>query len=45
MRLFRKELHETRGLWKALQEVGYHDYTKVLSRSQVKVIVQYLGEP
>ena len=45
VRLFRKELYETRGLWKALQKVGYHDYTKVLTRSQVKVIVQYLGEP
>ena len=45
VRLFRKELHETRGLWRALQEVGYQGYTKVLTRSQVKIIVQYLGEP
>ena len=45
VRLFRKEMHETRGLWEALQRVGYRDYTKVLTRSQVKVIVQYLGGP
>ena len=45
IRLFRKEIHETRGLWEALQRVGYRDYTKMLTRSQVKVIVQFLGEP
>ena len=45
VRIFRKEMHDTRGLWEALQAVGYHDYIKVLTRSQVKVIVQYLGEP
>ena len=44
-RLFRSELHETRGLWPAMEAVGYKDYTKVLTRSQVKTIVQFLGEP
>ena len=45
LRLFRREMHETRGMWMAMRAVGYKDYTKVLTRSQVKVIVQYLGEP
>ena len=45
VRLFRKEMRETRGLWEALQRVGYRDYTKMLTRSQVKVIVLFLGEP
>ena len=45
LRLFRREMHETRGMWEAMQAVGYKDYTKVLTRGQVKVIVQYLGEP
>ena len=45
LRLFRREMHETRGVWEALQKVGYKEYTKVLTRSQVKVIVQYLDPP
>ena len=45
LRLFRREIHETRGMWKAMQAVGYKDYTKVLTRKQVKTIVQFLGEP
>ena len=45
LRLFRKELHATSGLWEALQKEGFKEYTKVLTRSQVRVIVQYLGEP
>lgn len=43
--LFRKEMHETRGLWEALQETGYKEYRKLLTRSQVKIIAQFLGEP
>ena len=43
--LFRREMHETRGMWAAMQAVGYKDHTKVLTRSQVKTIVQFLGEP
>ena len=42
LRLFRKEMHETRGLWEALERVGYKEYTKVLTRSQVKVIAHFL---
>ena len=45
LRLFRREMRETRGMWKAMQAVGYKDYTKVLTRKQVKTIVQFLGEP
>ena len=43
--LFRKEMHETRGLWDALQETGYKEYSKVFTRSQVRVLVRFLGEP
>ena len=45
LRLFRREMHETRGMWQAMQAVGYKENTKVLTRSQVKMIVQFLGEP
>ena len=43
--LFRREMHETRGLWQALQAVGYKEKRKMLTRSQVRTIVQFLGEP
>lgn len=45
LRLFRKELHATSGLWEALQKEGFKEYTKVLTRSQVRTIVKFLGEP
>ena len=45
LRLFRREMHDTRGLWEALQAMGYKENTKLLTRSQVKVIVKFLGEP
>ena len=45
LRLFRREMHETRGMWPAMQAVGCKDYTKVLTRAQVKVIVRFLGDP
>ena len=45
LRLFRKEIHETRGLWDALSKVGYKEYTKVLTRGQVKVIAHFLDPP
>ena len=32
-------------VWQAMQAVGYKENTKVLTRSQVKMIVQFLGEP
>ena len=45
LRLFREELHVTRGLWDALTAEGYREKQKVLTRAQVKVIVKFLGEP
>ena len=45
IRLFREEMHLTRGLWNALTAVGYKPYCKVLTRGQVKTIVKFLGEP
>lgn len=45
LRLFREEMHLTRGMWPAMQAVGYREHTRILTRSQVKIIVQYLGEP
>ena len=45
VRLFREEMKLTRGLWDAMTAVGYKPYCKVLTRGQVKTIVQFLGEP
>ena len=45
LRRFREEMHLTRGLWDAMTAVGYKPYAKVLTRGQVKTIVQFLGEP
>ena len=45
IQLFREEMYLTRGLWEAMTAVGYKPYTKVLTRGQVKTIVQFLGEP
>ena len=45
LRLFREELHATRGLWDALVAEGYREKQKVLTRAQVKVIVRFLDPP
>ena len=45
LRLFRREMHDTRGMWQAMRVVGYKEKTRVLTRAQVKVIVKFLGEP
>ena len=45
LRLFRREMHDTRGMWKAMVAEGYKEKTRVLTRSQVRTIVQFLGEP
>ena len=45
LRHFREEMHLTRGLWEAMRAVGYREKHKLLSRSQVKTIVTFLGEP
>jgi hypothetical protein len=38
-------MHDTRGMWQAMQDVGYKENTKQLTRAQVRTIVQFLGEP
>ena len=43
--LFREEMHKTRGMWAAMVAEGYKEKTKMLTRSQVRTIVQFLGEP
>ena len=43
--LFRDEMHLTRGMWPAMVAQGYKENTKTLTRAQVRVIVQFLGEP
>ena len=45
LRLFREEMHKTRGMWPAMVAEGYKENTKMLTRAQVRVIVQFLGEP
>ena len=45
LRHFREEMHLTRGIWAAMTAVGYKEKLKYLSRSQVRTIVQVLGEP
>ncbi len=45
LRHFREEMHLTRGLWEAMTAVDYREKQKLLSRSQVKTIVKYLGDP
>lgn len=43
--LFREEMHKTRGMWQAMVAEGYKENTKILTRSQVRTIVRFLGEP
>ena len=43
--LFREEMHKTRGMWEAMVAEGYKENTKILTRSQVRTIVRFLGEP
>ena len=43
--LFREEMHLTRGMGAAMVAEGYKEKTRVLTRSQVRTIVQFLGEP
>ena len=45
LRHFREEMHLTRGMWKAMTDVGYREKQKLLTRAQVRTIVQFLGEP
>ena len=45
LRNFREEMHLTRGMWKTMVAEGYKENTKMLTRAQVRTIVQFLGEP
>ena len=45
LRLFREEMHKTRGMWVAMAAEGYKENTKTLTRAQVRTIVRFLGEP
>ena len=45
LQLFRREMHETRGMWAAMVAEGYKENTKILTRAQVRTIVRFLGEP
>ena len=42
---FREEMHKTRGMWVAMVAEGYKEKLKILTRSQVRTIVRFLGEP
>ena len=45
LKAFRQELRQTRGLFQALQDVGYRDNQRILNKRQLEVIEEYLGEP
>lgn len=45
LRLFRKELRDTRGLFQALADLGYRDNQRILNKRQLEVIEDFLGEP
>jgi hypothetical protein len=45
LRRFREEMHKTRGMWAAMVAEGYKERSRILTRAQVQVIVQFLGEP
>ena len=45
VRRFREELQQTTGLGTALKNMNYKGNERVLTCSQVRVIVQYLGAP
>jgi hypothetical protein len=45
LRLFREEMHKTLGMWEVMTAEGYKENTKMLTRSQVRTIVRFLGEP
>ena len=40
-----REIPVGQDMWQAMQEVGYKENTKVLTRAQVRTIVQFLGKP
>ena len=44
-RRFREELSETRHLNQTLRNAGYKGTERILSRNQVRIIVECIGEP
>ena len=42
--LFRQELRDTRGLYQALTNAGYHGNERILTPRQVQLIEEFLGE-
>lgn len=45
VRLFREELNVTHRLYKMLKEVGYKGNERILTRNQVRLIVECIGAP
>ena len=45
LRLLRREFELTSGLLPALEKVGYQRTSRRLTRRQVMIIFEYLGEP
>lgn len=45
LKAFRQELRLTRGLFQALQDAGYRDNQRLLSKRQLEIIEDFLGEP
>ena len=43
-RLFRHELEVTKGLLRALKKAGYTPTSRLLTRTQVRIIEQFIGE-
>lgn len=43
-RLFRRELEVTKGLLRALKKAGYTPTSRLLTRTQVRIIEKFIGE-
>ena len=43
-RLFRHELEATKGLFRALKKAGYTPTSRLLTRTQVRIIEEFIGE-
>ena len=42
-RLFRHELEATKGLFRALKKAGYTPTSRLLTRTQVRIIEEFIG--
>lgn len=43
-RHFRRELEDTKGLLRALKKAGYTPTSRLLTRTQVRIIEKFIGE-